>query len=118
MASLNHAVTSRPPPLFLCQTSPHLLLLLLPLTNRLYTRATPTYRLTRTVERKLGVVLKSIVFFSFYVHIPLLLRILSLHILRLKNETNIPFDLRKKHLLPFALTAKLRMWMPPFLSRN
>jgi len=42
----------------------------------------------------------------------------SLHILRLKNETNIPFDLIKIHLLPFALTAKLCMWMPPFLSRN
>ena len=46
-------------------------------------------------DRKVGVVLKSIVFFSFYVYIPLFLRIVSLHILRLKNETNIPFDLIK-----------------------
>jgi len=29
-----------------------------------------------------------------------------------ENETNIPFDLIKT--LPFALTAKLCMWMPPF----
>jgi len=62
------------------------------------------------------VVLKSIVF-SFYVHIPLFLRIVSQHILRLENETNIPFD-QVKRLLSFALTAKLCMWMPPFLSRN
>jgi len=35
----------------------------------------------------------------------------SLHILRLKNETNIPFNLLKtlRGLLPFALTAKLCM---------
>jgi len=46
------------------------------------------------VERKVGVVLKSIVF-SSYVYIPLFLRILSLHILCLKNERNIPFDLIK-----------------------
>jgi len=41
-----------------------------------------------------GVVVKLIVF-SFYVYIPLLLRNAYLHILRLKNETNIPFDLVK-----------------------
>jgi len=40
-------------------------------------------------------------FFSFYVYIPLFLRIVSLHILHLKNETNIPFDLIK-NLLPFV----------------
>jgi len=58
-------------------------------------------------DRKVSVVLESIGF-SFYVYIPLFLHIVSLHILRLENETNIPFDLIKKHLLPFALTAKLR----------
>jgi len=49
-----------------------------------------------TAQRKVGVVLKSIVFFSFYVYTPLFLRIISLHILHLRNETNIPFDLIKK----------------------
>jgi len=49
-------------------------------------------------EIPVGVVLKLIVF-SFYVYIPLFLLIVCLHILRLKNETNIPF----------ALTAKLCM---------
>jgi len=66
-------------------------------------------------ERKVGVVLKSIVF-SLYVYIPLFLRIMFLHILRFKNETNTPFDLIKTP--PFAPSAKLCMWMPPFLSRN
>ena len=46
-------------------------------------------------DRKVGVVFKSIVFFSFYVYIPLFLRMISLRILRLKNEINIPFDLIK-----------------------
>jgi len=32
-----------------------------------------------------------------YMYIPLFLQIVSLHILRLTNETNIPFDLIKKH---------------------
>jgi len=40
-------------------------------------------------ERKEGVVLKSIDF-SFYVYIPLFSRVLSVHILYLKNETNSP----------------------------
>jgi len=44
--------------------------------------------------RKVGIVLKTIVFFLF-VYIPLFLRIVFLHILRLKNETNRPFDLIK-----------------------
>ena len=39
-------------------------------------------------------VLKSIVV-SFYAYIPLFLRIVSLNILRLKNETNIPVELIK-----------------------
>jgi len=40
------------------------------------------------------VVLKSIVF-SYYLYVPLFLRILSVHILCLKNETNVPFNLMK-----------------------
>ena len=35
-----------------------------------------------------------------------------------ENETNIPFDLIKIQLHPFALSAKLCTWMPPSLSRN
>jgi len=57
-------------------------------------------------------------FFSFNVYILLFLRILSLRIFRFKNETNISFNLTKKCLHPFVLSAKLCMWMPPFLSRN
>ena len=38
--------------------------------------------------------------FSFYVYIPLFLRIMSLHILRLKNATNIHFDLIKNTYFP------------------
>ena len=45
-------------------------------------------------DRKVSVVLESIGF-SFYVYIPLFLHIVSLHTLRLENETNIPFDLIK-----------------------
>jgi len=40
-------------------------------------------------DRKVGVFFNSIVFFSFYVYIPLFLPIVSVHILQLKNETNI-----------------------------
>jgi len=48
-------------------------------------------------ERKIGAVgwFSSGLLFSFYAYIPLFLRIVSLHILRLKNETNVPFDLIK-----------------------
>jgi len=46
-------------------------------------------------DRKEGVAVKSIVSFSFYVYIPLFLRIMSLHIFCLTSETNIPFDLIK-----------------------
>jgi len=67
------------------------------------------------VKRKVGVVLKSIVFF-LYVYIPYFLWIVSLHILHLKNE-KYTFWSNKKHLFPSALTAKLCVWMPPFLSQ-
>jgi len=63
-------------------------------------------------DRKVSVVLESIGF-SFYVYIPLFLHIVSLHTLRLENETNIPFDLIKKHLLPFP-----RLQNSAILSRN
>ena len=47
-------------------------------------------------ERKVGVVLKSMVF-SFYVYIPLFLRILSLHNLRLKKMRQIYLLIEEKH---------------------
>jgi len=34
-------------------------------------------------------------FFSYYVYVPVFLRILSVHILCFKNETNVPFNLMK-----------------------
>ena len=36
----------------------------------------------------------------------------------LENETNTPFNLIKKHLHPFVLSAKLCMWVPISLSHN
>jgi len=44
--------------------------------------------------RKVGIVLKTIVFFCLCIFL-YFLRIVFLHILRLKNETNRPFDLIK-----------------------
>jgi len=54
-------------------------------------------------------------FFSFYVYIPYYFYEVSLHILHLKNKTNVPFDLIK-NLLPFALTAKLHVDAAIFIS--
>jgi len=68
------------------------------------------------VDRKVGVVLKSIhCFFFLWVYSFIFTNRVSTYF-AFENETNIPFDLIKT--LPFALTAKLCMWMPPFLSRN